>query len=203
MDCYKKNLLIVEQPPRQIPCSADVLLWNYWDDEHLIPVHAGYESAKVLYMGKNFQLIWFKTKAHIIPFTIPTLAFAIQHSTYQQFTYAMQFFLVSKTEISIEPKSSESCILSVKYKFLVPRFIPFAKSILRSLIPKWFERAYEEDLQLRMRRQRVLSAGFKDYKGMPSHFNESNPGKSYKFKQPLLPAPGSPLLDHPFYDKSY
>jgi len=190
----------------KVPCSADVLLWNYWDGEHLEPIHGGYASAKLLYMGANFSLFTFRAKPPFLPFSIPTISLTVQHKQYLQFTYALQLFLLSKTEIRIKPETEYSCLVRVTYSWIIPAYIPFIRSFLRRAVSKWFANVYQEDLPLRVRRQRVINAGFSDYEGMPVHNHgqiDASSSKrhnlSYHFKQPLKPAPGSPLLDHPFF----
>ena len=196
---YKMTTMVdVSIPERGVPCSADVLLWNYWDGEHLLPVHGGYTYAKLLYQGQNFSLCLFGTKPPLVPLSIPTFAFVVQSEKYVQMTYAIQLFIISKTTIRITPITHSTCSVKVDYSMACPRWIPFASIILRRLIPMWFERVYKEDMPLRLRRQRVLEAGFIDYVGMPRNL-EQKAGCRYVFKQPVMPSPGSPLLGHPYY----
>ena len=206
----KNNIHIVHQETQHISCSADVLLWNYLDDEHLIPIHGGYKSAYNLYKGRHFNLNLLLTQPPLLPFAIPTLTLEIHHSKYTLYTYAIQIFLVSKTEVFITPKEDNSSDVSVIYKFMVPNFIPGIRKLLTYLSSKWFHVVLSEDLPLRLRRQRVLEAGFLDYVGMPKH-KKSNQKESpfttqanksnspYEYKDPLWPPPGSPLYEHPLY----
>jgi len=194
-----KSTIDIQFSDREVPCNADVLLWNYWDGEHLLPVHGGYKSAFILYQGETFSLCLFKAKPPYLPFSIPTLAFVIQHKQYKQLTYALQIFLLSKTTIRIRPINTQLCTVSVRYQMIVPRIFACITPFLSKLIPKWFETVFKEDLPLRIRRQRVLNAGFIDYKGMP-HWSGNSGHYSYHFKHPLIPSKGSPLLDHTYYE---
>jgi len=191
--------LVVTIPERLVPCSAEVLLWNYWDGEHLIPVHGGYSYAKFLYQGDRFTLALFGTKPPFVPFSIPTIAFVVQHKDYVQLTYALQLVLLSKTRIEIEPKTRNSCVVRVSYRMILPWLFRGLYTPLARLVPRWFNTVYEEDLPLRIRRQRVIEAGFVDYKGMPCWRSDVSNKTEYRLKFPLLPAKGSDLLDHPFY----
>lgn len=182
---------------KQVPCSADVLLWNYWDGEHLEPVHGGYKYAYILYQGPRFTLCLFGTRAPLIPITVPTLAFVIQNKKYEQLTYAIQLILLSKTTINIYKTGDRKCTVNVHYQMILPKLLRFLYRPLRTMVPKWFERVYNEDLPLRIRRQRVLDAGFVDYVGMQKN-TKSKSNKPYEFKFPLVPAPGSNLMNHPF-----
>jgi hypothetical protein len=185
-----------------VPCSAEVLKWNYWDGEHLVPVHKGYKSAKVLYQGTNFSLCLFLTRLPVLMLAIPTLAFVVQHSRYRQLTYALQLVFLSKTEIAIQPINSHTCNVSVNYKFALPFPFSLLKGLLETMLPRWFVTVYNEDMPLRIRRQRVLDAGFKDYRGMSVHRGETDKmaASDYICNLPILPSPGSPLLNHPFYE---
>ena len=48
-----KNILEIEVQ-KEIKCSKEVALWNYWDHEHLDVVHDGYRKSNILY-DKNFM----------------------------------------------------------------------------------------------------------------------------------------------------
>ena len=41
---------------KDIDCSLAVVLWNYWDVEHLTVVHDAYTSAEILYHDKNMHI---------------------------------------------------------------------------------------------------------------------------------------------------
>ena len=117
-------------------------------------------------------------------------------------TDALQIILLSKTTIEIKPVSLRECRVSVRYQMLMPRALRGSYLLLKRLVPKWFETVFKEDLPLRIRRQKVLEAGFKDYVGMPAWQNK-NGGYDYSFKQPLVPISGSPLLSHPFLSSNH
>jgi hypothetical protein len=194
---FKPTIITIRVPERPVPCSADVLMWNYWDGEHLVPVHAGYTYAYNLYQGTNYTLSIIGTKAPFIPISIPTIAFVVQHKQNIQFTYALQLFLLSKTTISVAPATDDSCHVSVEYKFSLPWPLGCLGGVLKRLSLVWFERVYNEDMPIRLRRQKVLNAGFVDYHGI----SDGN-RQPYKFQLPIIPSSGSPLLEHPFYESN-
>ena len=40
---------------KEINCSKDVALWNYWDHEHLDITHSAYKESNILYDKNNFM----------------------------------------------------------------------------------------------------------------------------------------------------
>ena len=51
----KKNNVLEVEIRKNINCSKDVALWNYWDHEHLDVVHDGYKESDILYDNNNFM----------------------------------------------------------------------------------------------------------------------------------------------------
>ena len=179
-----------------IPCSADVLKWNYWDLEHFIPVHGGYSNGITICQSKYYVFSIFWTKVPFIQLSLPTVMFMVENGRYGQYTFALQGFLLSKTSIDISPISSESCSVTVTYQFLLPKQLSFFSGLLKKFSKKWFNTVLSEDMPLRVRRQKVLNSGFVDYKGFDHSNNSSSP---YKCSLPIIPAPGSDLIKHDLY----
>ena len=105
----KNNILEVEIS-KEVNCSREVAKWNYWDHEHLDVVHGGYKSVDTLYDADNFCFIYSRVRIPVIPFlSAMTPLFLVQHDEFTQFTYAIQFGVVSRTTIKIEEITKDSC----------------------------------------------------------------------------------------------
>lgn len=148
--------------------SAEIAKWNYWDHEHLDVVHQGYTDSDILYEKDNIMFGIHKIKAPLIPFiTIQTPIFLVQYDDETMYTIVQQLGVVSKTTIKIYPISENQCKIEMNYKFYLNGWRKLLKPVLKKLVPIWSERVYKEDLPLKLRRQKFLKMGFKDFKGMP------------------------------------
>ena len=96
----KENILEVSID-REINCSANVAWWNTWDHEHLDAVHSGYKKSDILYESKNFLFRVDDIKIPGIPFLTSsnTPLFIVQHDENTQYTFAIQFGVLSPEEI--------------------------------------------------------------------------------------------------------
>ena len=89
---------------KEINCSKEVALWNYWDHEHLDVVHEGYKKSDILYDKNNFM---FRVDNIKVPFPFLkflTPVFMVQHDENTLFTYAVQMGVISKTTITVRSK---------------------------------------------------------------------------------------------------
>jgi hypothetical protein len=135
----------------------------------------------------------------IIGLPLPTITFVVQHNKYTQYTYALQLFLLSKTVIEIEEVSQAKSSVRVTYNFYLPGFLFFLVVPLKRLARRWFQSVFQEDHPLRLRRQKVLSMGFKDFKGIESTESINQFLRLNKFTVPIIPPSDSPLISHPFF----
>ena len=182
----KDNVLEVEIC-KEVACSKEIAKWNYWDHEHLDVVHGGYESVHTLYDADNFCFNYTRVKIPIIPFlSTMTPLFLVQHDEFTQFTYAIQFGVVSRTTIKIEEITEDSCRITMNYKFHLNGWKKILRPILKYLIPKWNQKVWLEDLPVKLRRQKILEMGHKDFIGLPSDISLR---KNHEIKKTKLPIP--------------
>ena len=199
MQLKNKNKSILEiEIKKEIECSAEVAKWNYWDHEHLDVIHGGYEEVDILYDSNNFAFGISTLKIPVIPFlTAKSPLFLVQHDKNTQFTFASQFGVLSRTTIKVESLSRNSCKIVMNYKFYLNGWRIILKPILKRLIPIWNEKVWQEDLPVKLRRQKVIDMGFKDFWGLPKEINERNFDGNIEFKLPI-PRPKNSTRDrHP------
>lgn len=181
-----KNILEIEIHKR-IDCSAEVAKWNYWDHEHLDVVHGGYKSVDILYDQNNFAFGYFTIKIPVIPILYTkSPIFQVQHDDQTQYVFAFQLGVLSKTTIVIKPTSQKSCKISMNYKFYLNGWRRLLKPILKKLIPIWNKKVWIEDYNVKLRRQKVLEMGFKDFRGLPDPEIRENESS---IKKTILPIP--------------
>lgn len=165
-------------------CSAEVAKWNYWDQEHLDIVHDGYVRSDCLYEKDNIFFATHYIKAPLIPFIIiQTPIFLVQHDERTMYSIVQQLGIISKTTITIDPINDNCCKINMNYKFYLNGWRKILRPILKKLIPIWSEKVYKEDLPIKIRRQKFLSYGFKDFVGMP----ELKDRKEVSIKKTILP----------------
>ncbi len=160
---------------RELDVSRSVAFWNYWDHEHLDVVHDGYRKSDILYEKNNVMLRIDDVNIPIpfIPFiTLRTLIFMVQEDENTLYTYAVQMGIVSKTTIKIEEIKKDYCHFTMKYKFELNGWRAILRPLLKKLIPIWNERVWDEDLPLKIRRQKVLRNNFKDFYGLPKKMQD-------------------------------
>ena len=199
MQLKNKNKSILEiEIKKEIECSAEVAKWNYWDHEHLDVIHGGYKKVDILYDSNNFSFGMSTLKIPVIPFlSARSPLFLVQHDENTQFTFASQFGVLSKTTIKIKPKTRSSCKIGMNYKFYLNGWRIILKPILSRLIPIWNEKVWQEDFPVKLRRQKVVDMGFKDFWGLPKDINERNFNGKIEFKLPV-PRPKNSTRDrHP------
>ena len=182
----KNNVLEVEIS-KKVNCSREIAKWNYWDHEHLDVIHGGYKSVDNLYDADNFCFSYSRVKIPVIPFlSATTPLFLVQHDEFTQFTYAIQFGVVSRTTIKIEEITKDSCKITMNYKFHLNGWKKILRPILKYLIPIWNQKVWLEDLPVKLRRQKILEMGHKDFIGLPSDISLR---KNHEIKKTKLPIP--------------
>ena len=182
-----KNNILEISISRNVKCSKEIAKWNYWDHEHLDVVHGGYKSVDILYDKDNFCFGYSRIKVPVVPFLYSlTPLFLVQHDDSTQFTYAIQFGVLSKTTIKIKDTSTGSCEITMNYKFYLNGWKIILKPILKMLIPVWNKKVWVEDLPVKLRRQKVLKMGFKDFHGLPDDIEQR---KGHEIKKVKLPIP--------------
>ncbi len=193
----KNNVLEVEIS-KTVNCSREIAKWNYWDHEHLDVVHGGYRSVDTLYDADNFCFNYTRVKVPVIPFlSAMTPLFLVQHDEFTQFTYAIQFGVVSRTTIKIEELTIDSCRITMNYKFHLNGWKAILRPLLKRLIPIWNKKVWIEDLPVKLRRQKVLEMGHKDFIGLPKNVKDRMNHKVMKTKLPIPRPRNSSRDQHP------
>ena len=153
---------------REINASYDAIMWNYWDHEHLYVVHENYTDAKVFYEDD-------KIAGYFLDFKVPLFSFLKSRSlnimylkdknTIKVFNTGL-FNLFSETTIKIYEVSENYCKLEMNYQFFLKGWLKLLEPFLEKMTAKWNKKVWDEDLQLKLRRSKLLENGFKDFKGI-------------------------------------
>ena len=187
---------------RNIEVSKAVVLWNYFDHEHLDVVHRGYEAVDVLYEKGGCFLVNFKVKAPFIPFfyfRFPVFGIMQDEDTF--IVYGFQFGVITKVTITVKEVKKDYCEITMNYKFDLTGFKIILYPILNFLIGKWNEQVWVEDLPVKLRRQMVLRMGFKDFYGLPDKVEDRFYNDAIEVNLPIKRPRHSTVDRHPFADK--
>ena len=85
----------------------------------------------------------------------------------------------------------------MNYKFYLSGWRAILRPLLKRLIPIWNEKVWQEDLPVKLRRQKVIDMGFKDFWGLPNKVEDRKPNKTFKLNLPI-PRPKNSSRDrHP------
>jgi hypothetical protein len=178
--------------------SRAVALWNYWDHEHLDTVHEGYKKSDIMYENTNFMFRVDKVSVPVPFIRLTTPIFQVQHDAETMYTFAVQFGVTSKTTIKIEEIKPNKCKFIMRYQFDLSGWRIILKPILKKLIPIWNQRVWNEDLPVKLRRQKVLEYNFKDFSGLPKKIEDRVNVGPFETKLPV-PRPKTSNRDqHPF-----
>jgi len=171
---------------REINCSRETVLWNYWDHEHLTEMHDGYVSSDIMYEKGNVLFRIDNIKFSMIPFlSSKTPIFMAQHDENTIVVFAIQYSVISKTTIKVEALEKYKTKIYMNYKFYLNGWRILLKPILKKFIERWNNRVWIEDLEIKQRRDKFIRLGFKDFSGMPSKISDRKPPNNIKFKLPV------------------
>jgi hypothetical protein len=158
-------------------CSAAVGMWNYWDHEHVNVIHKGIKDAKVLYEDKGSATLLLTLRAPILSFLlIHTLVFMRRKSetSFTVMNTMLGMPVISEIDIvEFEPDKSK---YKMRYRFYLIGWrklvAPLIGVYLKVTVPWWNSRQWKEDLPVKLRRQKMIRAGFKDFKGLPEKIED-------------------------------
>ena len=183
---------------KNIKCSKEVALWNYWDHEHLDVVHGGYTKSDILYDRENYM---FRTDLIKIPFfpfmKFTTPIFMVQHDNDTLLVFATQIGVLSKTTITIKSLENTKCEITMNYKFYLNGWRGLLRPLLKKLIPIWNEKVWKEDYPVKIRRQKIFDMNFKDFVGLPEKITDRTNNSKKEFKLPIPRPKNSTRDQHP------
>ena len=175
-------MLINFQIIREVDVSRDVCLWNTWDHEHLYFVHKQFQFARMLYEDSNVAFIRTKVKIPFLPISLNCLhtMTALKNGDVMVVD-TLPFGVLVKLEmqyIELEPKKTQLINL---YSLYLPIFFYPIKSLIPKIIQKWNDLNWLEDLPVKIRRQKAIDTGFRDFFGK----DEKNKKQIKQLKLPL------------------
>ena len=189
---------------RKVNCSVNICKWNHWDHDHINSTHKGsYKDTQILYEDDRVVLLFHRMKIPLIPFLkVNTLDMTALKDKNTGVTYGFQFGVPSLSTATYKDISKDKCSAVVNYKFVFIGIKILLYPLIKFLIPRWNERTWNEDLPLKLRRQKIKRMNFKDFKGLPDKIKDRKFSGPIDFKLPIsrLKKVDSKLKKHPFYN---
>lgn len=161
--------IITREFVREVDAGRAAVLWNYWDHEHLVVVHGNYTDAKILYEDDRMAAL-------LLSYRLPVLSFLISHSLNIMIQRSPEvikainiglFGVPIITTIRVTEDRRDHSRIRIRYRFFLPGWRVLLAPFIARMVPRWNERVWEEDLPLKVRRQKVLRLGFRDFYGLP------------------------------------
>ena len=172
---------------------AKLLLWNYWDHEHIVGTHfKHYKKVVIIYEDEKTCKSERWAKMPFFPFYLKTTdqLNLIKDSRFEVF-HSMFFDLIKSKQIFEFTNIEKNSCKVTRYDYLeIPKVLKFLQPIFDKIMKIWFLKVWEEDLEMRERRLKVWNLGFQDFKGIdyinnPEIKPKKNFGREYKLTLPL------------------
>ncbi len=180
----------------EMDCPKEVVMWNYYDHEHLVGTHYKYYShARVLAERDDWALVYRKMKMPLLPFYNSGIALQyIDGDTMKTFHKDSIGFLL-EMQAKFEDLPGDRSRVSVTYKINAYPFLKIFEPFFQKLFEKWFHGTWVEDAPMRLRRWKVHQLGFRDFYGI-DYINKKTQRpdriefKKYEFNPPVKSSSG-------------
>ena len=157
---------------RSVMASKDVCLWNTWDHEHLFYVHKQFNSAKILHENATCAVLETYIKMPFVPIYMRSIhcLFEIKDRNVLVLD-TMPFGIIARVEMIYDEISEKETKLTNNYSLNVPFIFYPLKPFIKYFIQKWNNENWLEDMPLKLRRQKAVDLGFRDFRGIVGNHN--------------------------------
>ncbi|MBI4245376.1 MAG: hypothetical protein HY606_14905 [Planctomycetes bacterium] len=191
-----KKIALSLKCEREMDCPRDVIIWNYYDHEHLTGTHYKYyNKARVLAEKNDWALVYRSKKMPFLPFFSSGIGFQYMVNENVMRTYhkdSVGFLL--QMEAHFKELPNDRCLVTVYYKIETHPIFKIFEPLFKRLFRSWFDATWDEDAPMRLRRWKTYKLGFKDFYGI-DYINKklTKPEKTeyeqYKFDPPIKSLP--------------
>jgi hypothetical protein len=170
-----KRYTLQAQFQADMDCPKEVVMWNYYDHEHLVGTHYKlYDRARVVAERDDWALVYRSKRMPFLPFRTAGIGFQyMDGNTMKSFHKdSIGFFL--ETDIEFIDRPENRCTIRVTYRINTHPFFKLFAPLFKRLFEKWFWATWEEDAPMRLRRWKVHNLGFKEFGGV-DYINKKAP----------------------------
>ena len=176
---------------KEMDCPKEVVMWNYYDHEHLIGTHYKlYDNARVIAEKGDWALVYRSKKLPFFPLWTGGLALQRMEGNVMKTVHQDLIGFLLEMEVKFDDLPNERCLITSTYNINIPRFFKIFEPIFKSIFTKWFDATWEEDAPMRLRRWKVHKLGFRDFNGV-DYINKKLPEpeelsyQKYEFNPPV------------------
>ena len=176
---------------KEMDCPKEIVMWNYYDHEHLIGTHYKlYDNARVIAEKGDWALVYRSKKLPFFPLWTGGLALQRMEDNVMKTTHQDLIGFLLEMEVKFDDLPNERCLITVTYSINLPWFFKIFEPIFKAVFKKWFDATWEEDAPMRLRRWKVHKLGFKDFYGI-DYINKKSPKPEklnyprYEFNPPV------------------
>ena len=183
---------------KEIESGREAVLWNYWDHEHLDIVHKNsFTDIKIFYEDSKMAIILNTFRLPIFKFIKNTgMSTYVFHEKYKFSDFQMLMFGIPFcSTITLHEITSSRCKIEMHYRYYLSGWKNLIfKPLLKIMANRWNQQLWDEDLSLKLRRQKVMASGFKDFNGLPENIEDRF--KDYHKTQNIpIPKPNGCRID--------
>lgn len=175
---------------QEMDCPKDVVIWNYYDHEHLLGTHYKYYlEARILAEKKDWALLYRKMKMPFLPFSNSTLALQYMDGDVMKVFHRDIMGFLLEMEVHFFDLPNDRSSIKVIYKIACHPFFKLFEKYFQKVFTAWYEGTWREDEPMRLRRWRVHKLGFQDFVGL-DYVNKKQPQpqlskRPYVFEAPV------------------
>jgi hypothetical protein len=141
-----KRYTLQAQFQADMDCPKEVVMWNYYDHEHLVGTHYKlYDRARVVAERDDWALVYRSKRMPFLPFRTAGIGFQyMDGNTMKSFHKdSIGFFL--ETDIEFIDRPENRCTIRVTYRINTHPFFKVFEPFFKRLFEKWFWATWEED----------------------------------------------------------
>ncbi len=161
---------------KEMDCSKEVVIWNYFDHEHVVGTHYKYyDKFNIVAEKDDWTLVERFYKLPIIG--LKTSSYGFMYLENPNLIRSIQFGkigLVLDQTIHLTDLGPDRCLVATEYRLKAPFFFKLAAPLWKKITDRWFINTWDEDAPMRLRRQKVWNLGFRDFVGI-DYVNQKKP----------------------------
>ena len=153
---------------KEMDCSKEVVIWNYFDHEHVVGTHYKYYNKFNIVAEKgDWTLVERFYRLPIIG--LRTSSYGFMYLDNPNLIRSIQFGKLGLTmdqQIHLTDIGTDRCLVACEYRLEAPFFLKPFEGLWRRITDRWFIATWDEDAPMRVRRQQVWKLGFRDFVGI-------------------------------------
>jgi hypothetical protein len=160
--------VLFSKSEKEMDCSKEVVIWNYFDHQHVVGTHfKWYSRYKIVAEQNEWSLVERFYKLPVIGLNTSSYGFMFLENPNVIRSYQFgKLGLVLDQTILFKDLGPDRCLVTVEYRLEAPAVFKILEPVWRRITEQWFINTWEEDAPMRLRRQQVWRLGFRNFSGI-------------------------------------